>query len=220
MYKYLIDVINELKNESSKNKKIEILSKYKNDPTLKLVCFLTYNNHIQFGIKKIPEYENIGGFDGLSLKKALLDIEKYIAGRIKTGQAAKDYLELTLASLIQEDADVLELVIKRSLDCGVSVSTVNKVWPGLIPVFEFMACEPWHKGEIKFPCIVQEKSDGMRLMMFIEKYNKYTMRTRNGKIFDDLGVFSEFAKNFVPGTIIDGEMLVIKDGMILPRKKG
>ena len=47
-------ILEEISKESSTNEKMNILSKYKDNKTLKDVLYLTYSGRIKFHIKNIP----------------------------------------------------------------------------------------------------------------------------------------------------------------------
>lgn len=221
-YSYILDIIKTLKEEPSRNAKIEILKDQANNKVLKYALYLAYNDYIQFYIRKIPEYIPNDTFQAVPLHKALKDIEKLLAGRLKTGNDAKLYLEFVLESVIREDAQIIEKVIARNFDCGVSISTINKVWPGLIPEFNVMLCSEFERERVEYPCLAQEKLDGCRALLFTEPNGKYSFRSRKGLVFEDLNIFkNEINKTFNSGWVIDGELLVLDgSGGYLPRKKG
>ena len=50
----ILKILNEISEESSTNEKMNILSKYINDKTLKDVLYLTYSGRIKFHIKNLP----------------------------------------------------------------------------------------------------------------------------------------------------------------------
>ena len=106
-----------------------------------------------------------------------------LASRKVTGNSAKNMLEALANNLSQEDQVVLERIINKNLGAGVSISTINKVWPGKIPVFNVMLCHPLNERsikEIKFPCFVQIKYDAARVTVIV-KNGSVRYFTRNGK---------------------------------------
>ena len=220
-YRYVSEIIADIKAESSKLKKIEILKSQIDNRELKQALYLTYNDYIQYFIKKIPAYEESNSFNCISLTSALKDLEEIIAARKKTGKDAKMLLAFLLENVVAEDAGILEKVIARSMDCGMSTSTINKVWPGLIPTFDVMLCSSFDRDRVLYPCMVQEKLDGMRALLFSEEREKYTFRSRKGLPIDDLNNFEAIRREMATGWVMDGELIVFdKDGKVLPRKTG
>ena len=73
---------------------------------------------------------------------------------------------------------------------------------------------------IKFPCIVQEKYDGMRCNI-IKKEDKIYVYSRNGKLMNMHGQFDELLETKLPDIALDGELLVYDtDAKLLDRKTG
>lgn len=147
-----------------------------------------------------------------------------LSSRKVTGNAAIEYLSRLLSCLSEEDAEVLARVIDRDLRCGVQAATVNKIWPGLVYEFPVMLATKLadvDTNSISYPAGVQKKSDGMRIQMVpIHDSGKYQLFTRNGK---ELSVFNLFDNTVLTGKtpyVFDGEMLVCRDGKILPRTEG
>lgn len=84
-----------------------------------------------------------------------------------------------------------------------------------------MACADYNEEWVKYPALLQEKMDGMRVLLFSEGKGNYNFFSRSGKTFDDQGKFVEFAKLLPKGCVVDGEFMVLdKSGNYLPRKKG
>ena len=62
--KEVINIINQLRNESSTNGKLKILKDNKDNELLKKVLYYTYNDNLQYGIreKSINILENVAEF--------------------------------------------------------------------------------------------------------------------------------------------------------------
>ena len=135
-----------------------------------------------------------------------------------------------LSSVLPDDAKVIERIIQKDLKCGVSTSTINKVWPNLISEFPCMLCSGFEQklvDKIKFPAIVQKKEDGMRFNAIV-KNGTVEFRSRSGKEISLLGSleeeFIELADH--KDTVFDGELLVYdtvetdSNGKICDRQTG
>lgn len=161
MYKYVNEIINELREESSSLKKQEIIQKYQNNKEFLEVIKLALDPMITFGIKQIPEYDV--GRGNIYLTRALKKLDLFI-NRTYTGNAAKKQLRQLLESVEFADAQVLELIFKKSLDCGVSIKTVNKALGyDLIEEFGVNTCHKFNektKLNITYPAQIEEKMDG------------------------------------------------------------
>ena len=115
----IFKIIQEIKADPSKNAKIAILTKHKDNQLLKDVLVACYNPYTQYYLRKIPAYETWnpvismprGGY--LSLADAL-EVIKALSSREVTGHAAKEMLAATLGDMSADDAQVLERIIKKS----------------------------------------------------------------------------------------------------------
>lgn len=218
----VLEILDEVSQTASTNEKQEILKKHKHNKELEETFNLAYNPFYTFGIKKIPEYRVIGGATTLMNVYRRLNV---LYDGIKTGNEAIEWLAHEFEGLEQEDAEVLERVIKRDLRCGVSAKIANKVWPNLIPEFPNMLASGMKEetlDKIDFPAYVQEKLDGQRVNIIVKSNGNVTVRTRNGKELDYLNSYfaSDVAVPIQSNVVLDGELLVQDTkGNFLSRKK-
>lgn len=214
-------ILNELASNNSRLFKEEILNKHKNNDILKQVVFLALDPFTQFYQRKIPPYLTPQVQDQESLVWAMSQLN-VLSSREKTGHAAIDHLQMILSSISSDDAKVIERIIEKDLNCGVSESTANKVWPNLIHEFPVMLCAKLNDKVIEkmaWPAYSQLKLDGMRCAIIV-KDGKVDVRSRNGKEIQVHGHFDYFA-DFADNMVFDGELMV-KDvnGNFLDRKTG
>lgn len=123
-------ILMKLARDNSRLYKEEILKQEFDNEILKNVLVATYNPFIKYYIKKIPEYISNGS--NFSLQLGLNQL-KLLSDRTHTGNIGIEHLRYILSSLSTFDAIIIELIIKGDLECGISVSTINKVWKNLIP---------------------------------------------------------------------------------------
>lgn len=223
----VLEILKQLEATNSNNEKITILKENKDNEDLKRFFEMSLNPTLIFWIRKIPGYTVSNSTttlkDGMT---ALYDLSE----RRYTGYAGIDYLASVLGSVHKDDAKVLERIIKKDPACGVSISTVNKVWKKLVKKWPCMLCERYNQknlDRIWFPALIQEKSDGMRINIVVED-DQVQYMTRNGRSVSinspDLDkIFVELAKYFdkFEAVVFDGEALVYEDdGSLMERKKG
>ena len=220
----LNNFFNVLAGESSRNFKIAELERFKDNIILKRVCFLALDPFTQFYIRKIPSYSFSGG-PPTDLGYALDELAK-LSTRELTGHAAIEFLSELLGQLDQDDALVLERVIQKDLKCGVSDSTVNKVWPGLVHEYPCMLASAYDQkliDKVKFPAYVQLKLDGMRFNAIVRS-GSVEFRSRNGKeiqIADPTLALPFITMADGQDMVFDGELLVQSaSGEVLDRKTG
>ena len=120
------NILIEIATESSTNKKMAILSKYKDNETLKEVLYLAESKRVKFYIKQVPSYipENL---PSCSLEFAIDFLKSEIITRNVTGNNAISDISDMLSSLNNEDAYVIERIIKKDLKIGMGSTNINKV---------------------------------------------------------------------------------------------
>ena len=217
----LNEFFDNLAANASRNFKIEQLEANSDNETLREVIRLALDPFTQFYIRKIPSYTQDKHIT--SLENALNGLYD-LSSRTVTGNAAIEYLRMLLSSLSVDDAKVLERVIQKDLKCGVSISTANDVWHGLVKEYPVMLCSPFEQklvDKVVFPALVQTKMDGMRFNAIVQN-GKVEYRSRNGKEIQLLGNLDEdFIK--MAGNIdcvFDGELLVVDSNGIMDRQTG
>ncbi len=230
------EIFDRVASTSSSNEKKKILAEHAGNHVLVKVIEQALNPFVVFFIKKIPEYtkavpanvlfaEDDDEVVSMSLMEALQELEALSSRRV-TGHDAIAHLTRLLSSLDEDDAKVLIKVVSKDLRCGVSESTVNKVWPNLIPTYPCMLATQFDEKlaqSWEFPSYAQLKMDGMRFNAIVVN-GKVEFRSRSGNYLDFLGQLEEeFVKSAYEGKnwVFDGELWVAgEDGLPLPRKIG
>lgn len=222
----IYQLLETLASDNGRKFKEDLLAQHKDNETLKRAVRLALDPSINFYIKQIPADWHVPGM--MSLDDALDFLETRLAKREVTGDAARDELAKVLGMLGEDDAEVLRRVVRRDLRCGVSESTANKVWKGLVPEYPYMrCCLPKHTKMDKFDwkggVFSQLKADGMFANVNLYTDGGVELFSRSGSVFpmDQFkGLAEEIANTFVLGSQTHGEVLVMRDGEILPREIG
>ena len=217
----LNEFFNHLASDAGRNFKIAELEKHKSNDLLQTVIILALDPFTQFYIRKIPKYTR--GVHTIPLVQSCKQLKK-LASREYTGNAAIDMLTSLLESSTPDDAKVLERIIQKDLKCGVSISTVNKVWPELIHDYPCMLCSASDEkliSKFEFPAMVQLKMDGMRFNAIV-KNGVVEYRSRNGK---EIHGIKHLDQDFIvlsgsKNCVFDGELVVNDKGIILDRQTG
>ena len=217
----LNEFFNHLASDAGRNFKIAELEKHKSNDLLQTVIILALDPFTQFYIRKIPKYTR--GVHTIPLVQSCKQLKK-LASREYTGNAAIEMLTSLLESSTPDDAKVLERIIQKDLKCGVSISTVNKVWPELIHDYPCMLCSASDEkliSKFEFPAMVQLKMDGMRFNAIV-KNGVVEYRSRNGK---EIHGIKHLDQDFIvlsgsKNCVFDGELVVNDKGIILDRQTG
>lgn len=227
--KSVYEIINILRSDNSRLFKEKVMQEHKENISLRNTFLYAIDPSKQYHIKKIPAYHP--GSKPVSLKfDDIFPRLDRLSRREVTGHAAIEFLKETLESLSVEDAHILERIIKRDLDCGASGSIAEKTWSGLIAKPAYMRCSgyallkkiekkiDWARGVFS-----QLKSDGTYASITFHEKDVVTISTRSGKILDSKN-FPAIVKQLNDSSSEDmqyhGELLVIEDGVILPRQTG
>lgn len=189
-----------------------------------------------YGIKQVPEKFINDGNEWIKFEH-FRNLANDLHERTFTGHAARD---VVLDNMNACDADewnnFYRLVLLKDFKCGVSETTVNKVLGKcgkeaekyLIPEFPYQRCSlsksidlsklSWIKGVYS-----QLKSDGMFVNVNLLQDGTVQILSRAGRPFDIEpfeSLTEEIRTNLSKDTQTHGEMLVIRDGKVLPRKTG
>lgn len=219
----ILAILNELAAEPSKNAKIAILTREKDNELLKAVFKAAYDPTVTYGIKKIPVYSTTGG----NTLNCGLDFLDTLSKRNVTGNGAIELLQRTLSYVESDDAEVLSRIIQRDLKCGCSESSANKVWKNLIPEFPYQRCSlPKHvkleSWDWKNGIYSQLKCDSLFANMDVSN-GEVILTSRAGKEFPIekfQDIASEALESFPISCRVNGELQVAYDGKILPREVG
>ena len=216
----------ELAATSSRLEKEALLAARRDDVLVRRVVQLALDPFTQFYIRKIPKYSR-NDRPTLDLGYAIDELAK-LSTREVTGTAAIAHLTKLLSQLEQDDAKVLERIIRKDLRCGVSDATANKTWPALVPEYPCMLASGFEQklvDRIKWPALVQLKLDGMRFNAIVRN-GTVEFRSRNGKeldipnrLFEES--FVELMKHYGTDMVFDGELLIVDEaGRPVARQTG
>lgn len=223
------DCITRLASTAKRKEKEQILTEIKEshlNEEFKRVAFLALDPRHRFNIVEYDESEilNEGSSQELSLSEGLDIIENGLLNEGLLGNDAKKLLFDTTGKLSSDDKTVLKHVIDRTLKCGVSDKTINKVWENLVYVHPYRRCSSFSKKnmtKVVLPAYSQLKEDGMYVDIVVHN-GIVEYRSRVGGYFQwntkkNDSDLSEQCSEYV----LMGEALVLDDdGTIMERKKG
>lgn len=217
-------MLQELQNEPSTNKKVEILEAYK---SVYAKQFFIYTlNDVKYGIKKTPSYIPVMESE-INFGDMLVLLDK-LSSRELTGNAAIDAVSNLLNKCSEEDAYVFLCMLQKKTRCGVSSALVNKVYPNLITLpAKVMKAQSYSEKNMKnivYPAISQRKCDGARCLGVNTSLNsdeEVFFMSSSGKNYYGLSKLAEELSRLPKDYVYDGELLVVdEDGKVLSRKLG
>ena len=200
--KEVINIINQLRNESSTNGKLKILKDNKDNELLKKVLYYTYNDNLQYGIreKSINILENVAEFN--------IDIFGLLD--ILSSSNINDSLKATVNSFLgsisnKDERELYKCILLSDLRCNISTKLINKAIPKLIPEFNIQQAYPidkyypkkneWH--------VLEEKLNGINGSVLNDN-----MISRQGKIINGLQhIIEQLNKTSFNGYYFNGELV-------------
>ena len=159
----IVTAIEELRRTSSGNDKLRILKRH-DSPLLREVLKATYDPFKKYGIKKVPMPTKRG-------TQTIAEIwpqVQLLLDRLAEGHGSnqlKNEVLIILNSLSSADVDLLIHIIKKDLKAGISATTINKAFPGLVEVFGIMKAKTYKDGLWKPDLMGSIKLDGYRCLV-------------------------------------------------------
>ncbi len=220
----LYEIIKALQETQGSNAKKAILEDNKENEDLRDYLKAVYDPSLNYFITEKTYPEVVGYSDGHDFTVNHIGEFIYqLSDRNKTGNAAKDWLKSVLRYFNNDQQYLIKLMLLKDIKAGISVSTINKVWPNLIYSQKYMRCSlpkdvklsswPWEKGVYS-----QVKMDGMYTAV-----SNSSIITRAGNSFPLDCVpedFKEEMQSIPSGIVLNGELLVTRNSIILSRKEG
>lgn len=212
--KDLLKIIDELKKESSRNGKENILEKHKNNALFREVLRFVYNTYITTGLstKKINKKVKSSEFANYNIR-TISDAMKYVE-KNNTGSDDDIFsVQQFLTNLDKDESDLAKEILTKSLKIGITAKTINKVYgKDEIPIFDVMLAHSYDKHENKVHGLfyLTIKVDGLRCIC-IKDDTKVTFYTRKGLPIKGLTELEKEMSHFPINTVLDGELILRND---------
>lgn len=193
-------------------------------PSVAGVARYTLDPTITYGLDDLTEFRGVQPGEW-GFGEGTWDLLDRLAKRQLTGNAARSAVARELRLLSTKSGELLLRILAKDLRCGVGPTTINKLQPGLIPEFPYMRCSALKdvkdlEAFIDGMAIAQEKADGMFANVCHEAFQPVRLTSRQGSEIptQHLKDLVEAATRVLDtGTISHGELLIERDGQILPR---
>lgn len=199
----LISIVHELRIAKGSKQKLKILERHKNNELWKKFLKYTYDPFISYGVSAPKDCT----FDLLNIDNTMFDLLDMLVARHATGKSAK---EIAL-SLSTSYGEISRIILGRSLKAGVSITTINKVYPDLITTWESM------KGKdvpiTEFPVMTSIKYDGVKVFVKVQE-SGIALYSSSGLEFKLDSLSNEFSTAMFG--VYEGE-LTHKEGKIVHR---
>lgn len=164
--------------EAKGDMKIHVIRRHSDNNTFVKLLQYTYHPMLKFGMSK-PPIASIQAGGGVRIEHLpeLFPLLDSLADGVLSGNAAKSAVFQASSKLNVGGQEVLAMVIKKDLRCGISITTINKAIPGLIPVFGIMKAKSFSGKLHPGGSYMSLKLDGLRCV-----YQDGEMFTSGGHI--------------------------------------
>lgn len=195
----VIDILEALESDNSRNYKEEVLRRNRVNDLLKAVFVAASDPYANYFVKKWktpkPLETAVSGDDKV-LKDFIEVLLSDLSKRSIVGNEAKAAVEATFQTMDGRQQKWCTRILLRNLRVGVLETTINKIWPGAIAKFAVQLAESLAstheagKGiviteTVEYPIRVEPKLDGLRCIA-IKHNGAVTMFTRSGSEIDTL----------------------------------
>jgi DNA ligase-1 len=213
MFEKLNKAVEELQADSSSTNKVELLKKHLKDDFVKRCFFYTYNPLYQFHVTSSLCKKK----DGIVSEQAHKDIFSLLDDlrtRAITGHDAVGCVNAFVAKNKGYE-DLIYSMIDKDLKTRTAEKVINKAIPGLIPEFEVALSEKFEEKIVDFSrddWYASRKLDGVRCLIVADEAGKVTCFSRQGKIFETLGLVEDEVKKIgLKNVVLDCEVCLLNN---------
>ena len=216
-FKQFVDEINA---NSSRNYKISVLEKWKDNETVKYLLKFIFDPFIITGISK-KKLEKIMSYKGNKNRQDYINACEYV----KVHNSGKDIDLKYLADFCQSDLNrelnyLFNDILTKTLSIGVDAKTINKVFDNLISTFSVQLANKYFDNPKKLDgkkFVLTTKIDGGRIIA-IKKNGNVKFFTRQGQLYEGLvDLEEELIHNFPDNICLDGEITLLNQGTLVSK---
>ena len=191
-----IEILEKLESDNSRLFKEALLREHSDNQTLRRVLVMAADPWKNWGVAKYDKVDFFGshGHEDTMLE-IFMDLLNDLNDRKMTGNKARGAVEGSISAFDDLGKKWAERLLWRNLRCGVSATTINKIWPGSVVPFAVALAETLTtvgvNGDFKitdpisYPVRVEAKLDGLRCIAVKHK-GEVSMFTRSGTPLETL----------------------------------
>ena len=215
----VIEILEQLESDNSRLFKERVLTDNKDDLLLRDFLTMAFDPWKNWGVAKYNRPDPLPGnsnHEDVELSTFIVLLEA-LNRRTLTGNKAREAVEVVMSQFDAVGQKWCERLLWRNLRCGVSSSTINKIWPGSIVPFAVALAESLTtvgvNGDfkitdpVKYPVRVEAKLDGLRLIA-VKNRGEVALFTRSGTPIETLPKIVQAIKDLKTDNIVlDGEVM-------------
>lgn len=191
-----IEILEKLESDNSRLFKEALLREHSDNQTLRRALVMAADPWKNWGVAKHDKVDFFGshGHEDTMLE-IFMDLLDDLNDRKMTGNKARGAVEGAVSAFDELGQKWAERLLWRNLRCGVSATTINKIWPGSVVPFAVALAETLTtvgvNGDFKiadpisYPVRVEAKLDGLRCIA-VKHNGEVSMFTRSGTPLETL----------------------------------
>lgn len=207
----LHNIIESLRAVTAQEDKLAILKRYEKENLLRRIIHYGYNPWVDFKMQDFKP-KHMGKKFGMGIAKFMHILDDIVANKLDQREA-EFACRMAFIHIQDQEAHIMLDLLNGTFDVGLTIETINSVWPNLILAYPLRAVKSGtHKNYTQFPAGVQPVSRGLRVNIII---NDGVGEIRNSK-GEVLSQWSSLVDQFVilaqgQNTVFDGHA-VVADG--------
>lgn len=200
-------ILEEIKGTSSTKSKLELLQKQIDNVLLKKVLYYTYNPFMNYGISETKLRSMVFDKTNILKQDIFVLLDKLAFNNIN--DSLREEFIAVCNSLTDVERELMFAIVRKDLRIGVNVSSINKVYKGLIPVFNVQLANKISDVKLKEDetIYLTEKLDGVRCIA-IKEDDIVNLYTRQGKPIIGLVEIEDTLMKVKGDWVFDGELIL------------
>lgn len=207
-------IVSSLQATDSQERKYEIVKKYEKETLFKRIVLFSYNPWINYKLQHfVPKH--MGKKFGMGMAKFMHMFEELIAGKLDPKDAEFGF-NMAFLHVNTEEAPILLGIINQTLDLGLEIETINRVWPDSISDYPIRTAKSKaYTNFTNFPASIQTVSQGLRVNVIVTD-NTVQYRQKDGTVIEGWECWDEQFLNLAQGqgTVFDGHAVIAKGNKI------
>ena len=218
------EFVGELNQSNSRNYKLDILKKYRDNDIIKKYLFFIYNPYITTGISNKKIYKTLTkDYSDKNQVQSAFDLLDYIKNNNTGTDADISVCQRYLSSLGDPAIEALLIgILIKNIQLGIDILSINKILDKFIPAFNVQLANkyfdnPEYVEGKKFT--LTTKIDGGRIIA-IKKNGEVTFYTRAGQLYEGLvDLEQELLEIFPDNICLDGEITLLNPGNLKSKEQ-
>ena len=179
----LSECVNQVRAAGCRKEKVDLFKKFvETVPNFGEMVSLAMDPSIAFNVGKNSVEVRLSLAEKVSGVLTSKDFEtlRLLASRKMNRTKGAEWANKRCSELLFDEAQLLVAILDKDLSWGLGAGTINTAIPGFLFEFSCMLAEPYDSRKIEYPCRIEPKYDGMRVLSVVGT-SGVKFYTRSGK---------------------------------------